>query len=583
MVLYCKWEPQKNAADEGAVGLMRHWFSHSLAMMVALAVVPEFALAQVQLPGSADAGRIDQREERMVPESNMAVPSRPATVMPPITAPEQSKHVTMKLEQIRITGMTVFATAQVEDIYAPYIGKEITMDKLWLIAGQVTERYRQAGYFLSQVMVPEQEIKDGVVILHVMEGYVGAIQFEDALAKKSLIKKWLDTLQSYRPLKTSQLESVLLHLNDLPGVSLRAVLEPLKDATAPGAVRLVLERRESTLYSGQVSFDNNGSKFLGPYQMSAQAKAVVLPMQQTSVMLLASQPTDELKYGTIRHEVPVMMAGTIEVYASKTRAAPGYTLAVQEIRSDSSLLGTAFRYQIIRQRQENLSARVALEARDTESDILGTPLTRDSVRALRGSLDYEFADSWRGYNVVNAALSQGVSAFGASKANALNLSRTEAEPGFTKLQVNVSRMQGLTADWMMTAMAAAQVASGPLYSSEEFGYGGQAFGRAYDDSEITGDHGVAATAELRYVGLAAWNGLQAVPYGFYDIGLLWNDDRDQVARATGSSGGAGVRLLSDAGFSADLGVAFPLTREVSNPLEGNGSNPRYRMQVSYGF
>jgi hemolysin activation/secretion protein len=78
-------------------------------------------------------------------------------------------------------------------------------------------------------------------------------------------------------------------------------------------------------------------------------------------------------------------------------------------------------------------------------------------------------------------------------------------------------------------------------------------------------------------------GVKTVPYGFYDVGVVWNDDQDQAARASGSSGGAGVKLLSDTGVSADFGVAFPLTREIDNPLQGNGKNPRYTMQVSYGF
>lgn len=564
---------------------MQRYLSCSLIIAVSLLALPGVAISQVpsQLPGSVDAGRIDQREKRITPGPSVATPSKSETVMPEITPPAQSKHITMTLRAVKITGMTAFTSAQVEDIYSPYIGRVITMDTLWLIAGQMTERYRQAGYFLSQVTVPEQEIKDDVVRLHVVEGYIGDIQFNDKKARKPLVKKWLSKLQSYRPLTTDQLESALLQLNDLPGISLRAVLEPMKDVKAPGAVRLVLEHREKSQYSGQINFDNNGSLFLGPYQMSAHLQATLLPMQKTTFMVLTTRPTNELKYGSIRHEIAVLPGGTLEAYASRTHAAPGDTLAIQEIRSDSTLLGAAFRYQFLRQRQQNLSGLVALESRNTQSDILGTPLTRDAVRAVRGTLDYEVADNWRGYNLISVTFSRGVDAFGASKANALNLSRAEATPDFRKLQANVSRIQSITPEWILTAASAMQKASGPLYSSEEFGYGGQSFGRAYDDSEITGDHGFAVMAELKYNGLSTWNGLQAVPYGFYDIGLVWNEDQEQTRRAVGSSGGTGVRLTSENGFTADFGMAFPLAREIAKPLYGNEKNPRYRMKISYGF
>jgi hemolysin activation/secretion protein len=98
-----------------------------------------------------------------------------------------------------------------------------------------------------------------------------------------------------------------------------------------------------------------------------------------------------------------------------------------------------------------------------------------------------------------------------------------------------------------------------------------------------GDHGVGATGEVRYTGIEAAWGVKAVPYGFYDIGIVWNDDSSQAARASGSSGGAGVKVLSDLGITTDFTVAFPLTRDITNPLTGNGRNPRYLMQVSYGF
>jgi hemolysin activation/secretion protein len=86
-----------------------------------------------------------------------------------------------------------------------------------------------------------------------------------------------------------------------------------------------------------------------------------------------------------------------------------------------------------------------------------------------------------------------------------------------------------------------------------------------------------------YSGIDSIGSFQPVPYAFYDVGMVWNEDRDQVARATGSSAGGGVRIVSDIGLTANLGVAFPLTRNIANPLVGDGNDPRYLMQVGYGF
>ena len=61
------------------------------------------------------------------------------------------------------------------------------------------------------------------------------------------------------------------------------------------------------------------------------------------------------------------------------------------------------------------------------------------------------------------------------------------------------------------AALSGQWASGPLYSSEEFGYGGKNFGRAYDQSELTGDHGVAASVEVDYAGWSAGRPMAFTP------------------------------------------------------------------------
>jgi hemolysin activation/secretion protein len=219
-------------------------------------------------------------------------------------------------------------------------------------------------------------------------------------------------------------------------------------------------------------------------------------------------------------------------------------------------------YQWIRQRQENLALKIMLDSRDVASDILNSPLTRDHIRALRATATYDTSDDWLGYNMANMTISQGIDGFGASKESDLNLSRAGAAPSFTKMELTYQRQQGITKDWSLLAATSGQLASGTLYSSEQFGYGGQAFGRAYDASEITGDEGIDGSLELRYDGLGDWQPISLQPYGFYDIGTVWTDGADQ----SGSSAGFGLRFATQWHLTGNLGLAFPLTRGVATPF-----------------
>jgi len=203
---------------------------------------------------------------------------------------------------------------------------------------------------------------------------------------------------------------------------------------------------------------------------------------------------------------------------------------------------------------------------------------------VKASANFERADSWRG--VLNAAftVTQGIDGMGSSEPGDISVSRVQAKPDFTKAELSVSRMQAITDDWSALLSASGQYASGPLYSSEEYGYGGQSFGRAYDSSEITGDHGVSAAVELRY---SAWSTPEPVgiePYVFYDMGVVWNDDIAQPSRDSGMSAGAGVRATTDFGMSGNLGLAYPLTREISAPIYGSHTQgPRVLLQIAQSF
>jgi hemolysin activation/secretion protein len=315
---------------------------------------------------------------------------------------------------------------------------------------------------------------------------------------------------------------------------------------------------------------------------------------------LTPSPENEMQYIGLKQEFSLFRGGSAEFYTSYVHSNPRYTLTKDDVNSNNISFGVAFDYSLIRQRAETLNVRAALDTQDAETNILGAPLVRDHIRAFRLGLNYQREDFLDGQESVNAVISQGLPFLGASPADQANLSRAGATPDFTKLAVYASRVQHLGEYWGLLTAVSGQLASGPLYSTEQFGYGGQTFGRAYDNSEIIGDQGVEGSVELGYNGVAplalhlpegalakdGWKTyhVQTVAYTFYDIGEIWNSGQHPaVPSESGSSAGMGFRLKSDLGFSTNAGFAFPLTRRIDAPVSGNGKSPRYFMSLSYDF
>ena len=246
-------------------------YTKTPSLVLGLLMTPTQTAAAQTIPGPADVGRVKPEERQLLPEWNGA----PAVTIPeraPISQiPPGAQDIHLSLKQVHITGATVFSPEQLRAVYAPYLGHDITLDQVYRMADAITKIYRDAGYFLSMAYVPVQHIKDGIVTIQVVEGYVGQIDVPEDVRRHDVVQAYLDRLMAQRPLTSAAVESLLLRLNDLPGYSFRAVLSSV--STLPeGDIKLTLT---PTAKSGQgvVSSDNYSSRFLGPNELAAEYSA----------------------------------------------------------------------------------------------------------------------------------------------------------------------------------------------------------------------------------------------------------------------------------------------------------------------
>lgn len=563
---------------------MNHFVKSFLILSIFESLVIWPMTASAQVTGPSDAGRVEDRVKVLPPvETPRAIP-RIGGKVESQPAPDGSEEINFVLKGITLNGSNDIAADKIRDSYSEFLNKNITLDKVWLIASRITNILQSEGYFLSRVYVPQQEIEGGQIQLTIVEGYISEVGLDDSAKENIFASDWANRIINQKPLAIKDIESLLLRLNDLPGKKFRAVLELPLDKNAPeGATRLSIITTPQNVVA-RTTIDNYGSRYLGPVEITQQISTSFIPNQRTDLTFLSAIPASELKYGGIAQNIVLGYSWGMDISASLTGAHPGYTLKVQDIVNKSRNYGVGFTFHQIRQRDENLSYRLSYEGRDVESKILGSvPLATDHIRVLRATATYQNQDLFGGYNLGDLTLSHGLSLFGASKAGDDDLSRSQAKSDSAKLEASYSRIQTLPHQFSAVTSVSGQLASAPLYASEEFGFGGQNFGRAYDSSEITGDSGIAASLEVRYLGLQMPYNLFVMPYGFYDIGKVWNKDRGQTNSASASSAGAGFRIATDSGINANFGFAIPLTREIAAPLHGNKEGARYMFQLSYDF
>jgi len=523
------------------------------------------AFSAPSLPGPADAGRALKDKEKKFQDIGAApekAPSIKAPALPGYQAPQGAENVTFVLRSIEIKGSTIYQKSDLAPLYKSSLGKTVTVDKIYEFAALLTQRYRNDGYALSRAVVPPQEIESGAIKIVVIEGYIDTLTIVGDYKATAVSDNIIGKVMSEKPLNMKTLERQMLLLNDLPGIAAQAILKPVEDDSDLGATKLVLAFGEESA-PVSISFDNFGSRYLGPYEASIHAAYNFFPQQQTQIDGLVTTPTDELQFIQISHKLPISSEGTMASFsASYGHSAPGYSLESQEIRGNSYDYNIGLSQPIIRTRSENLYLGAGLEVRNSKVDVLATELYEDKLRILSVSGNYDVADAWRGANQLELKLSQGVDAFGATDNDDINKSRIDGRSDFTKV----------------TADANGQYSWSPLLSSEQFGLGGQQFGRAYDSSELTGDSGIAGSLELQYSGLPYAFDTESQLYTFYDSGKAWSEDGPDSSL---SSAGAGVRLAHASGVSGNFSLAKPLTKKVDAPSTGNGKDVRFLFSLSY--
>jgi hemolysin activation/secretion protein len=82
------------------------------------------------------------------------------------------------VRDIKVTGSTVFSTAELEQVTAPYVQRELTAEDLEEVRLALTRLYIEHGYVTSGAILPDQTVTDGVITLHIVEGVLSSIDVE---------------------------------------------------------------------------------------------------------------------------------------------------------------------------------------------------------------------------------------------------------------------------------------------------------------------------------------------------------------------------------------------------------------------
>lgn len=95
------------------------------------------------------------------------------------------------LNDIKVTGSTLFEPDHFRKAYEPYLGKKVTYQDVDDIAAKIKSEYKKLGYLTTNVYLPEQDVVAGSIEMRILEGTVGEVKVEgNKWFSEKLIKKY---------------------------------------------------------------------------------------------------------------------------------------------------------------------------------------------------------------------------------------------------------------------------------------------------------------------------------------------------------------------------------------------------------
>ena len=474
----------------------------------------------------------------------------PVPLLPPLPPPAPGPLTPLPGErvfvrEIRVHGSTVFSPAEIAQVTAPYVNREVSSEDLEALRVALTLLYVKAGYVNSGAVLPDQTVTDGVVTFTIVEGALTAINVRG--------NRWLrDRYVSQRlrlgagpPLNVETLQRQLqLILTDPHFDRLNAELRP---GLTPGESTLDILVEEANPFRVFLDFNNYQSPSIGAERGSVTLEHLSVTGHGDVLSLRYGRSEGADPQLDFRYALPLTARDLtfIAEYRRNTFAVIEEPFRELNIESESEVYTLTLRAPVYRTLNHLLALELTGERLRNQTFLLGEPFSltpgahngESVVTALR------FAQEWvyrteRQVIAARSRFSLGVDVLDATT-NAGDVPDSRFFAWLGQFQY-VQRLP--LRDTTLIARGDVQLAADPLLTLEQVAVGGRYTVRGYRENTLVRDNAVVASLEARIpvIREVRWaDYIEVAP--FVDFGRGWNNTGPEPKVRSIWSVGVGLR------------------------------------------
>jgi hemolysin activation/secretion protein len=465
-----------------------------------------------------------------------------------------------EIVRFEVVGNTLLQAAEIDATVAAYTGKQKDFSDIQRALESLEEVYRDHGYGVVQVLLPEQDITRGVVRLRVIEPKIGKVVIEgNHYFNESNVRGSLPGIQPGATPNSQLLAQNLQLLAEHPAKQTTVLLkagdtESLVDAT----VKVVDEKPLKFV----ATFDNSGTTDTGRFRTGiALQYSNVFNLDHVLSFQYVTSPENPNKVTILGagYRIPLYKYySSLEFFAGYSDVSSGTLQGLFNVSGSGTILGARYNFYLPKIAEYEHKLAVGLDYRAYKTNVTtltGTPQVPD-VTVLPASITY--SGLWRRNNsefsyyasyIVNipGMNDGGDNDFKFPKAGIANPVRVDATANYHIWRWGASYTHALPAEWQFRGVINGQYSSDALIPGEQFGFGGPDSVRGFNIREVSNDTGYAASVEIYTPDLGTkfgWKDVRMRLLGFYDMGTTGRNSIQpgELSGQSGSSAGVGLRM-----------------------------------------
>lgn len=516
-----------------------------------------------------------------------------ASSSPQVLAQEQKIDEEVKqFEIVRydVQGSTILTEQELNQALTPYVGKERNFETIQHAVESLEAIYRNKGFAMVQVTLPQQTLKQGVVKLQIVEPRMGKVtvtgnQFHD----EANIRRSLPTIKEDELINTRDISTSLKLANENPTKKDEVQFQTAKEA---GVVDANIKVTDSKPWNAAIGIDNTGDSGSGRNRITVALQHAniagldhVLSMQYTTSI---SNPSDARIFG-LGYHIPLYSLGdSLDFYASYSSVDSGVVNIGNiglGVSGNGTVYGTRYNHNFLKigNYDSSLSAGLDYKKLQNNVDFEGIPIIGNNISVHPISLTYagNYADSQTMFNFSLSAL-HNIS--GGSSTSEFESVRNGANPNYNLLRFGGNLVYALPKDWRIHLAINGQATGTALIAGEQFGVGGATSLRGFLERELINDKGVSTNLELYTPNLCSTAKTQCRLLGFYDAGYLSRNNAlpGELETQSVSSFGAGLRFNVASNWQAQADIGHVIKGSPFSNGTQTGSN-RAHFKVIFAF